>query len=60
MASASGGEEEGGVGLLEEVSVGAEGLFFLDSHSVGLGGVGAGSVQGEIVSLKISSHSQKS
>ena len=60
MASASGGEEEGGVGFLEEVSVLAEGFFLLLAHAVGLSSVRLRAVEGVVVSLEVSGESHES
>ena len=53
VSAAAGREEKSGVGLLEEVSVLSEGFFLLLGHAVGLGGVGLGAVEGEVVTLEV-------
>ena len=60
VATASGGEEEGGVGLLEEVTSGSELLFLGLGHTVGLAGVGSGSVERVVVTLEFTSHVEES
>merc|ERR1711998_752099 len=53
VATASRGKEEGGVGLLEEVSGVAESFLHSLAHATGLGLVGARSSEGEVVSLEL-------
>ena len=56
VAAAAGREKKSGVGFLEQVSVVAQRLFLLQGHTVGLGGVRAGAVEREVVTLEISGH----
>ena len=53
-------EKEGRVGLLEEVSGCSELLLLFDAHAVGLGLVGSGSVEREVIALKVTLKGQKS
>ena len=53
-------EKEGRVGLLEEVSGCSELLLLFDAHTVGLGLVGSGSVEREVIALKVTLKGQKS
>ena len=53
-------EKEGRIGLLEEVSGCSELLLLFDAHTVGLGLVGSGSVEREVIALKVTLKGQKS
>jgi len=59
VSAAAGGKEESRVGLLEKVSGFSEFLFFLFGHAVGLGSVGLGTVEREVVTLKVAFHGEE-
>jgi len=62
MAAAAGGQQQGGVGLLEQIAVVAELLLFLEGHTVGVltGGVGFVAVEGEVLTLELTFQFDKS
>merc|ERR1712216_414370 len=59
VAATARGEQKSGVGLLEEVATLAEFLLLLLGHAVGLRGVGARAVEGEVVARHGSGHVQE-
>ena len=60
VATTSGGEKEGGIGFLEEVTSRSELLLLGFGHTVGLSSVGSGSTEGEVISLELTLHGEKS